>query len=459
MNCEECSEALARGYCHECEQSLCLSCKESLHKGGNRKSHSWQLLCKCGRQCVFYCDDCCTAACECGFPTQHSLKTSQPVALTGVFWDCCSVPPERPLQECLQLLQTQFKNISLCYVYGHLALPSELPACVQTQASCTIHKVLLDMSIQGPKGFAQLVLVSQQAGEIKPHLLRLTKALPHTRLAVVSSFARLVPLPVEQLRTPEEEDELLLGLLRSLAANGQLIHEINWLTRHFSQVAGCSLSHAVSLVRSGEARGLLHLPRYQLDFFRPHVLVGLRLAQVTAVELRWTLRSLQIDELLPTLPVIQRRVQSAFHCDCASLETVLTASEFSVVRVTDSVSLQRVDAVFLSEAVWQSFNEAAAVSEEELRTLVQFVQQHRLSPVNTYACAQACKLFGPPTLKRCSLGKLCCIVRLAFLSNHAELDNSQESMARPQTKVLAPASSGVRSDNSSLQRVCGSHLS
>lgn len=37
--CGECEENDAKGYCHDCEQSMCEECSKNIHNKGARKRH------------------------------------------------------------------------------------------------------------------------------------------------------------------------------------------------------------------------------------------------------------------------------------------------------------------------------------------------------------------------------------------------------------------------------------
>ena len=111
MKCEECCSSEACFLCIECDQALCKSCEENLHKGGKRRNHSRPLVCRsCKNQAVMQCISCIQNLCQVCYPPHsiHGLKAIAAQKRVGVFWDVSSCRPSR--SEDIQMLITEINQ-------------------------------------------------------------------------------------------------------------------------------------------------------------------------------------------------------------------------------------------------------------------------------------------------------------------------------------------------------------
>ena len=510
--CEECCTKCASVFCVECEEKLCNYCDELIHRGGKRKSHKRHYSCQCRDLASSLCTTCVLYLCDsCAYLHQHSsIKKIQSSNFVVVFWDTTKkIISEQEAKQCIESLSRSHTNIIQLKVYGG-TLPkavidsSTFPILVaKSEGIQDSEAMLLDISLCLKDSVSEILLIFPKATLYKVHLTQIQAGLPGVSLQVSTSFpflnfvqvkdlhpeprpaaltalhSKLVVRPSSQVhlsqaryhdlvpvyhnfpRQPVQNNshDLLLSLLKELAESGQIMNDAGWLCKTFAQRGRLSMDQSRATIKELEAVGLLNTIERSFTNLKTVFFTCMRIQSLSYESLVWTLRSLQLDEMLPTERAVQSRIKEVFdykvpapdwevfvtHCKnhhAHSKSAPMAYSLFSqplaaphfafVVReIPDPVSKQMLTLIYPFGEEWDSKDQyikegdVLGVKEtEDWRHFVNFLSKYfegavpgdesKAIPGGRYGCAQFLKFCGDETLKACSLGKLSYMVQLSI---------------------------------------------
>jgi len=557
MNCEECTQKQANVFCSECEQKLCTACDQVIHRGGKRKTHSRPPICACGAASQQFCDSCGVALCSI-CQEKHATHSLQALgSRVAVFWDLSSCSPLRPedISGIVTHIQARYPGLSFIKAYGDMFLKwlDTFTACSVELRVCEglreLEALMLDMSMTGAKGVTHILLLSGKAVQIRPHLAQLQSNLPVT-IHVSPTLVPLNPVSLEMLprenfaasRTSipsvrptirnsyselrgnksgqqlvilegcpvyqrffnksgqESSHNMLLTLLKEFADRGMLMHEANWLLSYLQTRTSLKQEKARSILNSGQELGILHVSERKFGTLKQVCFVSMRLDSLSLESLLWTLRSLKIDEMLPTERAIQSRMKEVFdfkpsntqwqnlldacrgsskekhhhtrsapttgpqlsfslfshqQVDSEPLFSTSLIPEFTVKEITDPVTGAETYAIYPKDEDWESVDQYIKEGDvlglkrsAEWKTFLNFLDGYFRGPGETideskaiaggrYGCAQFLKMCGPTALTQSSLGKLSYMVQLAI----------NEDLLRYQKTLLVWTAGAVKKPN------------
>lgn len=194
MQCEECLHSLGSLLCEECEETLCTPCDALIHKGGKRRAHVRRPLCRCGAPAENACEKCESHICaSCQY--EHAGHILEPLAVpkrATVFWDLSSCRPCKASEVALVVssLREHFEVVESLRGYGELssefrvALLAAGVALEGRSGMKETHALLLDMSILASRGLTYALVLSEDVGSIRPHLMQLATSLPKLQIEV-----------------------------------------------------------------------------------------------------------------------------------------------------------------------------------------------------------------------------------------------------------------------------------
>lgn len=361
--------------------------------------------------------------------------------------------------------------------------------------------ILLDISIKAASGLNQMLVLSQDVCSVSPQLLQLQESIPKLTVLVSPSACPVAPsaltvqerpvrrafgsecssptasppvflgaCPVYQHMVRREgqtaSHDLLIHLMRELAETGSLMTSLEELAGLLSKQCGMSSEHAMFTLKSAVQLRLVNVTERKFGKLKEVAYASLLLKSLSLEGLLWTLRSLKVDEMMPTERAIQSRVKETFefkpspeawanlmevcrtgdakghfHSYSAPLEDFLLSSEgvtqhsipeFRLKEFTDPISGVETHLVYPKDEQWEGFDQY--IKEGDVLNIKEtvewgafyeflsnyFLSKHRKAdegrgmPGGRYGCAQFLQHCGPPCLKSSSLGKLVYIVQLAI---------------------------------------------
>jgi len=268
----------------------------------------------------------------------------------------------------------------------------------------------------------------------------------------------------------------LLSALKELAEKGQIMHETREFVQYFSQKFRISSDRTMEIINSASRLDIVHLTERQFGNIKSMSFISMKLSSLSLESLLWTLRSLRLDEMIPTERAIMSRMKEAFEfkpspiqwdnlldaCkgfyqekhhhtksapaekqgidfsifmhqqgDSEPLFTTDQIPEFIIRDINDPVTGQDTHAIFPKGEEWESVDHLIKGGDvihikqtKEWQNFVEFLERYFSSagpkidestaiPGGRYGCAQFLKLCAP-TLQSSSLGKLSYMVQLAI---------------------------------------------
>ena len=359
MNCEECEETQATVLCCDCEQSLCFSCDQKLHRKGKRQTHQRHPLCaQCSAAALLLCAGCKAAVCgACKASHEgHVLAQMTSSKRAAVFWDVATARAEdaEEVERVLNQLHALYGSSVSIRAYGEAA-KTVTDALAQMGVIRVVkaglkegETMLLDLTTT-PRDVTDVLVISGQATSNRHFYAELADSLAGIALLISTTCLPLTPVPpqalgVEVKRTPtrnisteipagqtvilegvplyqrfyrkqghEEVHDRLMALMRTSATEGVLMVELNSLISSLQRATMLTADQANTIIKAAEGLGLIHLVQRQFAVSRNNLtLCCMRLDSLSLEALTWVLRSLKRDEMMPTERAIQSRIKEAF---------------------------------------------------------------------------------------------------------------------------------------------------
>lgn len=477
MICEECQIEESKFLCIECEQSLCGSCNESLHKGGKRKTHTRPLVChNCKNQAVRLCVECSLnlcGSCE-SFHKLHQLTHLGSSKRVGVFWDISSCRPTRSddIRILAKEIQTKVGNAEFIKAYGDPwgkwkdSLTVHGIESVNKSGIKTYEGLLLDLSISLNTGLTHVLVISSQCQTFTPHLLQLK-----SNISAVEFWISPTILPLQIQKTIEEEQkrekfsnqDIILSYLKDEAYKGNVILDY----KEFISILCLKLKLPPEEIQKSidnlDRSKLVNLTSKHFD----HLVfdfISLKVHSGSLECLTWTLRSLCLDEMLPSEKAIQARMREVFDYkpstsdwenllalarghshshsapDFSLFSRSATLPKFTFKEITDPASKAKTLLIYPTSEYWHAldtnlkFGDDAKLKESvEWKEMIKYLENYfapkgirrpkkdeevKSIPGGRYGCAQFLKVCGPVCLRSCSLGRLSYMVQLAISEDY-----------------------------------------
>ena len=474
MKCEECSSAESFYLCIDCDQALCKSCEDSLHKGGKRRSHIRPIICRnCKTQAVMQCLRCVQSLCL-SCHSSHSQHPSKHIASPrriGVFWDLSSCQPTRveEVQMFVTELHSRIGPADFVKAYGdswgkwkEILAPMGI-ACIHKYGIKAFESLLLDLSMALNSGLTHVLVVSAQSQAFTPHLLQLKS---NTATVEFWLSSRLFPLQIQENLSEQPkvqakvQIEALVNYLRDEAFKGNVMIEVMELMQVMQNRLKIEGPDVARLLETADKNKLVFIS-YKVFEKLSVKYVSLRVEEVSIECLTWTLRSLCLDEMLPSEKAIQSRMREVFDCrpsasewqdllqqakkhlHCASdppefslFSKSSTEAKFTLDEIVDQSSGCKTLLIYPNGEKWQSLDSQSKFCDylnikdtPEWKEFLKFLENYfapkgirrpkkeeeqKAIPGGRYGCAQLLKVCGPYSLRGCSLGKLSYMVQLAI---------------------------------------------
>ena len=507
--CEECNTNLATAFCVDCEERLCDYCDELIHRGGKRKSHKRQYSCQCRSLASSLCTTCTLYLCDsCAYLHQHSsIKKIPNSKFVVVFWDTTQkIISDQEAKQFFESLCRSHPNILEIKVYGDsLSRQSaDLATCpisfTKPEGIQVSEAILLDISLYTKDSISEILLISAQAVKYKVHLTQIQSGMSGIIIKVSTSFPFLnlkqvkdlptdpysLPKPSKFFTSPSQEaqlrlskyhdiipvyhtfprqasqsyhHDLLLSLLKELAESGQIMNDAGWLCKLFAQRCRLSMDKSRNLIQDLETMSLVHTMERSFTDLKTMFFTCLKTESLSYESVVWALRSLKLDEMLPTERAVQSRIKEVFDYKVPSSEWEVfiemvksqsnlarpleisyslfsqssTSAHFSFVlkEIPDPVTKQQLVLVYPLGEEWDSkdqyIKEGDVLKVKETADWTAFVEffskyfegslpgdDSKAIPGGRYGCAQFLKFCGNTTLKACSLGKLSYMIQLSI---------------------------------------------
>ncbi|OMJ78944.1 hypothetical protein SteCoe_21115 [Stentor coeruleus] len=477
MKCEECLSLEATNICIECEQVLCKDCDEILHKGGKRKTHARPLICgECRDRAVIQCIQCNLSLCHnCQqFHSSHIIKHIASSKRLGVFWDISSCRPSKSedIQILLNEINQKVGNPEFIKAYGDPwgkwkdALSTSSVLSVNKAGIKTFESLLLDLSISLNTGLTHILIISTQSQTFVPHLMQLKSNMTTVEFWLSS---RILPLQIQEALTEgvkknkNSQLDIMINYLREEAFKGNILIELQELIQILELKMKIINDEVSRLLEQAEKSGLIYFSCKEFDKETINF-VSLRVDNCTLECLTWTLRSLCVDEMLPSEKAIQARIREVFdykpsdsewqnlisqarghsHASSAPEFSLFSKSptlpKFTFKEINDPSSGNKTLAIYPNGELWEALDNHSKFGDfldikktQEWKDFLSFLENYfvhkgfrrpkkdegqKTIPGGRYGCAQFIKVCGPNSLKNCSLGKLSYMVQLAISEDY-----------------------------------------
>ncbi|CAG9335870.1 unnamed protein product [Blepharisma stoltei] len=418
MHCEECNCLTATLVCSECDELFCKDCSESIHRGGKRKLHVRQLICKhCKSVAQKRCWTCEVPLCENCTKNHpdHALEPTSFVSKVSVFWDLhsCRVSKKEDVETVLKNIRTLYDNIAEIKAFGdsyqkwssvfnefgiELIVSNELK---------DLQTFILELSLSAGKYLTHILILSGYAAYMKPHLTQIQNNFPNVTLLFSQSISpleikniQLLPIPFgfyrivnyqdPQISNPDQPKlcktgdlmescsdrqqftvkrgqnqyhDLVAKRLKSFVKHGQMTIDLEWFINDFSIKYGLSYEKSSEVLNQTCNLGILFLSRKQFGGLNPKDFIGLKLESLSLESLQWVLKSLKIDEMLPIERTIQSRIKEAFDFKPTNsqwrnlLEKCKNSQNYLISEIDDPQNESTTFLVFPREDQWFSYDQ------------------------------------------------------------------------------------------------------
>lgn len=485
MNCEECESVKAKVLCLDCDEALCQECESALHKGGKRKAHLRPVICSsCRKEASEECLECQVNICS-GCQKDHKwhqrLKFKQFKRL-GVFWDLESCKP-RPgeIELVLKELNQRLGTPEVIRAYGQEQLPGI--QVISHKGIKDAEAIFLDISVQASSGLTHILLVSAHGETLKHHLMQLKSNLPHVDIMISNSILPLNPQPVETFcaearhsppksrhsefsranwplefqKFPVQNSTVnkFTQYLREEAYRGVVVHDLYEVRKTLSRKFELPQNEVVDILKETEKQQLIHATKRDFGDLGSFVNISLLVKRVSLECLLWALRSLMLDEMLPSEKAIQSRIKEAFglkmnnadwnllmqkirshsHSSSAFGRSYLfgcrnSLPKFDIKTVSEPVSGNETNLIYPRGEEWVALDQNSKYGDflniketQYWKDFKGFIKNYFMSRQSRdaraiqggkYGCAQFLKLCGPSSLRDFSLGRLSYMVQLAI---------------------------------------------
>ena len=472
----------AQVLCNECDQALCQICDEKIHRGGTRKTHIRPTVCSsCKSEAVIHCKDCSVQLCgTCEFShTLHSIKAVSSSHKLGVFWDLSSVRLNRPedITFLIKEIEDSLGKIEIFKSYGDTwgkwkdFLSNYGVSSVHKSEIKSYESLLLDVSHCPTWGLSQILVISGQASNFLPHLNQIKSSFPS-----VSVYTSLTILPIqvkEVLEQGKNEKKLLhlevvLNYLKEQAFKGLVIIEYKELAQVISLRLNLDLDEVSQVVDQAEQARVVFISYKEFDKVKSKF-VSLKVDTCGLEVLTWTLRSLSVDEMLPSEKAVMARMREVFDLKPSPNEWQglmararghshsSSAPEFSLFswspslpkfifdKMYEQASGTHTTLIYPAGEKWHALDHDSKSGDylglkdtAEWKEFIRFLEEYfkakprsrsketeqKSIPGGRYGCAQFLKLLGPGCLRKLSLGRLSYMVQLAINDTYLRYDRT-----------------------------------
>ena len=481
MKCEECLKFDSSVLCKECDQALCAACDELLHKGGKRKTHFRPGICQlCKAQASLHCSDCnCHACKQCEFShSSHRIRAIVSIKKLGVFWDISSTRPNRPddIPMLVSEIQQKLGNPEFFKCYGDTwgkwkdSLSQSNILSVHKTGIKTYEALLLDISLSPSSGLTHILIISNQTSSFTPHLIQLKSNFPAVDIYTSTS---ILPLQITEILNEQPIKEknyypdLILNYLKEQAFKGNVIIEFKEFAQVISLRIGLGTEEISKFIDQAEAAKIIFVSFKEFDRVKTKF-ISLKVEKCSLEVLTWTLRSLCVDEMLPSEKAIQARMREVFdlkpgqgewqhlmdqakghsHSSSAPEFSLFSWSpslpKFVFEKIYEQSSGTHTVLIYPAGEKWHALDHDSKSGDylnikqtpdwkEFLKFLEEYFkpknrlkkdQEQKSIPGGRYGCAQFLKLLGPIGLRKCSLGRLSYMVQLAINDTYLRYDRT-----------------------------------
>jgi hypothetical protein len=361
--------------------------------------------------------------------------------------------------------------------------------------------ILIDISLLSKDRVAEILLISSKASSFKAHLNQIQSGLPKIKIFISLIFPDLQILSLSDLPSEVKTSLMppklglikplsgdfkavektnsdhfpvfqnfsrkkgqnmshdhLLTFLKELSDSGLIMHDSSWLCKAFAQRARLSVSQSTNIIKELETLGHLHTTERVFCDLKTMFFTSLKIENLSLESLLWALRSLKVDEMLPTERAIQSRIKEAFDFKVSSSEwsflqevirgmhkhthtksapdqinyslfSAASTPVFILKETLDPVTRTKIFVVYPKGEEWDSIDQFIKEGDvlkvkqnDEWQAFVSFLGEYfsvndpdsRAIPGGRYGCAQFLKFCGNQVLRNCSLGKLSYMVQLSI---------------------------------------------
>ena len=499
----------AQVLCNECDQALCSICDEKIHRGGTRKTHIRPTVCSsCKSEAVIHCKSCSVHLCEsCEFShRQHPTSPLSSSHKLGVFWDLSSVRLNRPedITSLIKEIEDTLGQISIFKSYGDIW--GKWKDFLSTYGISSVHKseiksyesLLLDVTHSPTWGLSRILIISGQASSFLPHLSQIKSSFPSVSVYTSLSILPLHPKEILEQATNSKKlnhVEVILNYLKEQAFKGIVIIEYKELAQVISLRLNLDLDEVSQVLDRAEQSRVIFISYKEFDKVRSKF-VSLKVSSCGLEVLTWTLRSLSVDEMLPSEKAIMARMREVFdlkpspadwqglmaharghsHSSSAPEFSLFSWSpslpKFIFEKMYEQASGTHTVLIYPAGEKWHALDHDSKSGDylglketAEWKEFIRFLEEYfkakprgrdrdneqKSIPGGRYGCAQFLKLLGPGCLRKLSLGRLSYMVQLAINDTYLRYDrtlilwtsNTQGSLSKEEvykkTQVLKNA--------------------
>lgn len=349
--CEECNSNKIELLCKQCEEQMCKSCFEHIHRGGKRKDHTKVILCAhCEETGNIICRSCSVNICDkCKHKhTDHTLSSNSNQNTTSVYWDLHqSFPTQISVSETVEKFKILYPNIRSIKAYiKENSVNKDVFSENGIEVKVVEHykdldSMLFDISVEHQM-YSGVFIISSRPQLFKQRLMKILENFPMTDIKVSVCYENINPVSVDQIPSSTEnkpffletdnkpkdkevykltrrriaasEDSLetcMISYLKDQASKGILTYEINELAENIKLYLKITYENALDLIKTGARLGKLTHQCKKIGS-NEFDIISLKIEKIDEENLLWVLKSLQHDEMIPTEKAIQSRIKEAF---------------------------------------------------------------------------------------------------------------------------------------------------
>lgn len=401
----------------------------------------------------------------------HALTVISSQRRIGVFWDLssCRISRAEDIQMLISELQGKVGTPEFIKSFGDSwgkweeVLPKYGILCIHKPGIKTFEALLLDLSISLNSGLTHILVISSQSQAFIPHLLQLKS---NSNSVEFWLSPRIFPLQIqenlkEELKIPKNSQlEVLANYLKDEAFKGNVLVEYMEFVQIMANKLKIDIEESGKLLEVAEKNQLIFISCKDFDKVAINF-VSLKIELVSLECLTWTLRSLCVDEMLPSEKAIQSRMREVFDCKPSPSEwqnllqlarghsySNSAPTEFSFFskspsvpkfmfqEITEQSNGCKTILIYPSGEKWQALDNQSKFCDflqiketGEWKDFLKFLEayfspkgirrpkkeeEQKSIPGGRYGCAQLLKVCGPFSLRGFSLGKLSYMVQLAI---------------------------------------------
>lgn len=265
----------------------------------------------------------------------------------ALLWDLRTLTVMQEYKSVLQRINESLGDVEVTKVYSRDSNPVPGVKVTPIDELSEIEAIVLDLSVQAARGITYIAIIIDNPGRLKPHVAQLTEQLPSLQVVATDSPLNLAFIEVSKIpedvfsirtvydprhtydqplpdldipkhqpfpRNPEKGgiyDSILMWMIE-FAHAGDIMIDFQILIDKIKLQEGLSFDQARSCLHKAEKIGVLRLTKRMFSDIKTVTFISLRLETLSLESLLWSLRSLCMDEMLPTERAIQSRMKEAF---------------------------------------------------------------------------------------------------------------------------------------------------